>query len=215
MSKCFALPSKIGRDCANVVAGGYTGRGIYISADAISSGSVTVTDSGSAQLGSRIYGLVWASVNVLKEYAFPIENVNQDPLTGSTTAGNTDSGYPMFLKTVSVRVPKFSDVQSGNNVLKENSLYMVGSLMANSARGILLLERRTNDPIFKYELVGMESNAIIDPSSYSADEYANGGDATVNFVSTESYSFGTFQDGTEETDGKPSTFATMWSNLNE
>lgn len=107
-----------------------------------------------------------------------VDNVNATPFAGSTTAGNGDSGYPQFSKTMAVRVP-----MRGAGVSKD----VVEPLFddPNGFIGIFPKRDKTGDGAF--EVIGFLNHLRGDIASLTRDESANGGAWSLNLVCTEAW----------------------------
>lgn len=89
---CFGeVMASIAPNCDSPLAGGYTGRGILIPADAIT--AVTASTS-----NPRILEAITASTVI------GIENAVVTPFDGSTTASSADDGKMSFGKTIVFRI---------------------------------------------------------------------------------------------------------------
>lgn len=164
-TSCAAeLAANIAQNCDQPLVGGYTGLGVLIPAGAVS----FVQD---AENKRKI-------TSIVAEKVFVVDNVNATPFTGSTTAGNSDSGYPAYLKTISVRVP-----MRGADTSRDVIEALVSS--PDGYVGVFAKKDKTADGAF--EVVGFLQPLYGDVTTVSRDESANGGAWTVNLTCTEAW----------------------------
>lgn len=160
------IAASITMDCSHKIVSGFTGRGIYIPRSV----SATLTTDAS---NTRI---VTAISLPSGSKAVKIENANTDPFTGTTEAGNVDSGYAEVTKTIAVRFPK-----RGAKFAKE----VLEPLMNDPRGGMLILEKVDEVGDGSFVIYGKDRPAKLDVSSLARDEYANGGAWTGNFITHE------------------------------
>lgn len=163
------LAANITVDCANPIVGGYTGEGVIIPLS-----SVTPTIVKNAENPRMITTLsVGESDKVVV-----VDNVFAEPFAGSSTAGNADSGRPMYVKTIAVRIPS-RGAEVSKNIVEP---------MFNSPEGFIGIfpkKDKNNDGAF--EVVGLLQAMKGDISTLTRDENANGGDWSLSLVATEPF----------------------------
>lgn len=163
------LAANIAIDCERPIVGGYTGEGILIPFS-----SVTPEIVQDAANPRKIVSItIGASDKVVL-----VDNVSSQPFGGSTTAGNADSGYPEFTKTMAVKVP-----MRGAKVSRD-----VIEPLFDDPQGFLgIFPKRDRVGDGGFEVIGFLNPLRGDISSLSRDESANGGAWGLNLVSTESW----------------------------
>lgn len=168
-TNCAAnLAANIAQDCAHPIVGGYTGRGVLIPLSGLT--PTIVQDSENPRL--------LTTLSVSGTGVVVVDNVFAEPFTGSTTAGNADSGRPMYTKTMAVRIPK-----RGAATAKD----IVEPLFASAQGFIGVFEKKDKVGDGSYEVIGLLQPMKGDIASLTRDESANGGDWSVNLVSVEPY----------------------------
>lgn len=163
------LAANIALDCDHPIVGGYTGEGILIPLSSVTP-NIVQDVSNQRKIKSITIG---ASDKVVL-----VDNVNSQPFAGSTTAGNADSGYPEFSKTIAVKVPMRGAMVS-RDVIEPLFDDPMGFL------GIFPKRDRVDDGGF--EVIGFLNPLHGDIASLTRDESANGGAWGLNLVSTESW----------------------------
>ena len=161
------LAASIAMDCTNPIVAGHTGRAIIINhADA-----VIVRSAENPRIITSI---------VVAESAKPfvIDNAFVDPFSGSTTTSNTDSGMVTFTKNLSILIP-----QRGADTSKD----IVEPLMKSPDGFIIIKEMRDKRGIGSFVVLGAEEPAKADPTSYTRDEGANHGAASLTLTCNEHY----------------------------
>lgn len=168
-TNCAAnLAANIAQDCAHPIVGGYTGRGVLIPLSVL---TPTIVQDGE---NPRLL----TTLSVSGTGVVVVDNVFAEPFTGSTTAGNADSGRPMYTKTMAVRIPK-----RGAATAKD----IVEPLFASAQGFIGVFEKKDKVGDGSYEVIGLLQPMKGDIASLTRDESANGGDWSVNLVSVEPY----------------------------
>lgn len=163
------LAANIAVDCEHPIVGGYTGEGILIPLSAVTPNIVQDADN-----PRKIMSITIGA----NDKVVLVDNVNSQPFAGSTTAGNGDSGYPEFAKTMAVRVP-----MRGANVSRD-----VIEPIFDDPQGFLgIFPKRDRVADGGFEVIGFLNPLHGDISSLSRDESANGGAWGLNLVSTESW----------------------------
>jgi hypothetical protein len=169
-TSCAAsLAANIARDCEHPIVGGYTGTGVLLPLSSVTPNIVQDTENPrkikTISIGSG-------------EKAVFVDNVTTTPFTGSSTAGNADSGYPEFLKTIAVRVP-----QRGADVSKD----IIEPLFEDPEGFIGIFPKRDKVGDGSFEVVGFLNPLRGDIASLTRDESANGGAWAVNLTCTEAW----------------------------
>ena len=165
-----AVAKSIAMNCTSPLVGGYTGRGVLIPWDSI--GTIT-QDSTNPRKVLAIGVTSGAQVIALDNAGLTT------PLEGSTTAGNADSGYAMFAKTLSARI-----LSRGADVSKD----LVEPLVRNANGFIAILEKNDKVGDGSYEVVGLQSPLkVTDPSTVTRTEAENGGAISFSMTATEFY----------------------------
>lgn len=168
-TKCAQnLVQNIAQNCASPIVGGYTGRGVLIPLSVLT--PTIVQDNDNPRLVTTL--------SVSGTGVVVVDNVFADPFTGSTTTGNADSGRPMYTKTMAIRIP-----MRGGAVSKD-----VVEPLFNSPEGFIgVFEKKDKSGDGSFEVVGLLQAMKGDIASLTRDESANGGDWSVNVVSTEPF----------------------------
>lgn len=169
-TSCAAkLAANIAVDCEHPIVGGYTGEGILIPLSAVT--PEIVQDAANPR---KIVSITIGENNKV----VLVDNVNSQPFAGSTTAGNGDSGYPDFVKTIAVKVP-MRGAKVSRDVIEPMFDDPMGFL------GIFPKRDRVGDGGF--EVIGYLNPMHGDISSLARDESANGGAWGLNLISTEAW----------------------------
>jgi hypothetical protein len=163
------LAANIAQDCEHPIVGGYTGVGILIPLS-----QVTPTIVQDASNPRKITSI---TIDETDKVVF-VDNVNSQPFGGSTTAGNADSGYPEFTKTMAMRVP-----MRGASVSRD-----VIEPMFDDPMGFLgIFPKRDKVADGSFEVIGFLNPLRGDIASLTRDESANGGAWSLNLVTTEAW----------------------------
>ena len=102
-----------------------------------------------------------------------------DALSGTTLAGDTDSGRRMFKKTITLRI-QARTVDAVEKVLMP--------LITNRNGFIFVAERKAKGDFLTYRVFGSQDKCVADVASITQSEYENGGDWIVPFTCVESKS---------------------------
>lgn len=161
------LNGNIAMDCDSPIVGGYTGLGVIVRMGA----NPTITRD--AANPRKITNITSAKGGV-----FVINNAFVTPFTGSNTAGNTDNGFGVYRKTVSMQIPL-----RGGDVSKD----IIEPLVDDPEGYLIILQKRDRVGDGSFEVIGSISGARGDVSTLTRDENANGGMWSVSMVCDESY----------------------------
>lgn len=169
---CFPnLAKQLSPDCDTIIKTGWTGRAILYQ---YSAGIVILVGNA----GTYVSNISGSAPKV----KFELESMNA--FNGTSVVGNADNGKIAFTKTVSLRIPRDIIGKSNSKVLTPLALDAQGFLV--------LLERRDGKTI----VFGSQDPCVADLSSFSQNEYENGGDYILNLTCTEKvaevYSLGRF-----------------------
>ena len=169
-TSCAAkLAANIAIDCDHPIVGGYTGEGILIPLS-----SVTPTIVQDAANKRKIKSITIGT----NDKVVLVDNVNAQPFGGSTTAGNADSGYPDFVKTMAVKVP-----MRGANVSRD----VIEPLFDDPMGFLGIFPKRDRVADGGFEVIGFLNPLRGDIASLARDESANGGAWALNLTCTESW----------------------------
>lgn len=163
------LAANIAIDCEHPIVGGYTGEGILIPLSAVTP-EIVQDASNPRKIKSITIGA--------NDKVVLVDNVNSQPFAGSTTAGNGDSGYPEFAKTIAVKVP-----MRGANVSRD----VIEPLFDDPMGFLGVFPKRDRVADGGFEVIGFLNPLRGDIASLTRDESANGGAWGLNLVSTESW----------------------------
>ena len=167
---CLAnLAANIAMDCEHPIVGGYTGEGILIPLS-----SVTPEIVQNASNPRKIESI---TIGASDKVVF-VDNVNSAPFAGSTTAGNADSGYPEFAKTIAVKVP-----MRGAKVSRD----VIEPLFDDPMGFLGIFPKRDRVADGGFEVIGFLNPLRGDIASLARDESANGGAWGLNLVCTEAW----------------------------
>lgn len=169
-TNCVAkFAANIAQDCEHPIVGGYTGVGILIPLS-----QVTPTIVQDANNPRKITSITIAA----SEKVVFVDNVSATPFGGSTTAGNADSGYPEFTKTMAIRIPMRGAMVSRDVV----------EPMFDDPMGFLgIFPKRDKVADGAFEVVGFLNPLRGDIASLTRDENANGGAWGLNLICTEAW----------------------------
>lgn len=169
-TSCAAkLAANIALDCDNPIVGGYTGEGILIPLSYVT--PIIVQDVANKRKIKSI------TIGTNDKVVF-VDNVNAQPFGGSSTAGNADSGYSDFVKTIAVKVP-MRGAEVSQDVIEP---------IFDDPQGFLgIFPKRDRVADGGFEVIGFINPLRGDISSLNRDESANGGAWALKLVSTESW----------------------------
>jgi hypothetical protein len=166
------IAANIQQDCERPLVGGYTGRVVIIRANDFARAEVVV----SADNPREIMSIVFAPDADVKTYY--IDNAFTTPFSGSSTAGNSDSGRNAYQKTLAIRVP-----MRGADVSRD----VIEPLVKSADGFVAIAEKRDKVGDGSYEVIGYQNSLRGDIASVTRDESANGGDWLVNLVTVETW----------------------------
>lgn len=162
---CFPnLAKQLSPGCEELLKTGWTGRAILYQ---YSRGGVTVTIDSPAKVSSINVPSTGGATAI--RYDVPLV----DAFTGTSVAGNTDSGSVMFKKTIALKIP-YTDIDT-------TSMAVVQSMLFDTQGFLIFLERRDGAWI----VFGAYDACVGDVSSYAQNEYENDGMYTLNLTCTE------------------------------
>lgn len=165
---CFRNLSDISVNCEADNVGGYTGR-------------VWVFPSSAYCYFSSNYVTSINRVNseITAPYVHCYDMSLIDALSGTTLAGDTDSGRCMFKKTITLRI----QARTADAVEK-----VLMPLITDRKGFIFVAERRAKGDLITYRIFGSQDKCVADVASITQNEYENGGDWIVPFTCVESMS---------------------------
>lgn len=162
---CFPeLNKQLSPGCEELLKTGYTGRARLYQ---YSRGGVSVRIETPAKVSDITVPTTGGAVLVRYDVSLV------DAFTGTSVAGNADSGRVMFKKTIALKIP-YSDIDN-------KSGYVVQPLLKDTEGFLILLERRDGAWI----VFGAYDACVGDVSSYAQNEYENDGMYTLNLTCTE------------------------------
>lgn len=161
------LGGNIAMDCDNPIVGGYTGLGVIVRLGA----NPTITRDATNPRKIK-------NITSTKGGVFIVNNAFVTPFTGSNTAGNTDNGFGVYRKTVSMQIPL-----RGGDVSKN----IIEPLVDDPEGYLVILQKRDRVGDGSFEVIGSVSGARGDVSTLTRDENANGGMWSVSMVCDEPY----------------------------
>lgn len=162
---CFSdLAKQLGPGCDTMIKSGWTGKARLYQ---YSRGGISVQyKTGNP---ARIADILPQTGELVQKY-----NVSMiDAFTGTSVAGNADNGRVAFTKTISLQIPKQSIADDAENHVDPLALDAEGYLV--------VLERRDGAWI----VFGAYDSCTADLSSFSQNEYENGGAYVLNLTCTE------------------------------
>ena len=163
---CFPeLKKQLSPGCEELLKTGWTGRARLYQ---YSRGGVTVTIDSPAKVSS-IKVPETGGASPVRYYDASLV----DAFTGTSVAGNADSGRVMFKKTIALKIPY-------NNIYFASG-YIVEPMLNDTEGFLILLERRDGAWI----VFGAYDACVGDVSSYAQNEYENNGMYTLNLTCTE------------------------------
>ena len=169
-TSCAAkLAANIALDCDNPIVGGYAGEGILIPLSKVTPNIVQDADN-----PRKIKSITIGS----SDKVVLVDNVSSSPFSGSSTAGNGDSGYPEYTKTISMRIP-----MRGAKVSRD----VVEPLVDDPIGYLGIFQKRDKSGDGSFEVIGFLNPMRGDITSLSRDESANGGAWSINMVCNESW----------------------------
>lgn len=162
------IAQNIVADCEKPNIGGYTGRAVLIPVD---TNPVILYN----QENPRIINSITLAEGAK---SIAVNNVFTEPFTGSNTASNGESGRPMFLKTMAIRVPK-----RGGGASKD----IIEPLVNNALGYIMIAEKKDKVGDGSYEVIGSFAGMKANADGVTRDELANSGDVVVTMSTTEPF----------------------------
>ena len=162
---CFPeLAKQLSPNCDELLKTGWTGRARLYQ---YSRGGVAVTIDSPAKVSNITVPETGGAAAIRYDVSLV------DAFTGTSVAGNTDSGRAMFTKTIALKIP-YSDIDTISAAVVQP--------MLNDTEGFLvLLERRDGAWI----VFGAYDACVGDVSSYAQNEYENDGMYTLNLTCKE------------------------------
>ena len=162
---CFPeLAKQLSPGCEELLKTGWTGRARLYQ---YSRSGVTVTIDSPAKVSSINVPSTGAATAIRYDVSLV------DAFTGTSVAGNTDSGRVMFTKTISLKIP-YIDIDT-------TSIAVVQPMLNDTEGFLVLLERRDGAWI----VFGAYDACVGDVSSYAQNEYENDGMYTLNLTCKE------------------------------
>lgn len=180
--RCFYSLEDIADFCVESFSGGYTGR-VWVFP---SSAYCAFTDN-------YVISIMRRGSQITAPYVHCYDMSLIDALSGTTLAGDTDSGRRMFKKTITLRI----QARTSDAVEK-----VLMPLIDNRNGFIFVAERKAKGDHLTYRLFGSQDKCVADVASITQSEYENGGDWVVPFTCVESMSdvlFDRHENGHEET----------------
>lgn len=169
---CFRNLLGIEEDCGSVNAGGYTGR-VWVFP---SSAYCNFVDN-------YVITIMRVASEITAPYVHCYDMSLIDALSGTTLAGDTDSGRRMFKKTITLRI----------QARTADAIEKVLMPLTTDRKGFLFVaERRAKGDFLTYRIFGSQDKCVADVASITQSEYENGGDWIVPFTCVESISDVTF-----------------------
>ena len=166
------IAASIIQDCNRPLVGGYTGRAVIIPTADWARAEVVID----ANNPRKIMSIVLPPDGSVMAYT--IDNVFATPFTGSTTAGNNESGRNGYLKTLAIRIP-----MRGGDVSRD----IIEPLVKDADGFVVIAEKRDKVGDGSYEVIGYQNSMRGDIASVTRDESANGGDWLVNLTTVEKW----------------------------
>lgn len=166
------IAASIIQDCNRPLVGGYTGRAVIIPTADWARAEVVADANNPRKIMSIVLPPDGSAM------AYTIDNVFATPFTGSTTAGNNDSGRNGYLKTLAVRIP-----MRGADVSRD----IIEPLVKDADGFVVIAEKRDKVGDGSYEVIGYQNSMRGDIASVTRDESANGGDWLVNLTTIEKW----------------------------
>lgn len=169
MSCISQIAGNIGFDCQNPIVEGYTGRGVLIPANL---DGLTITKDSQNPL--KIKSITWSEGGK----AVRVDNEGfTTPFDGSQTTGSNDAGFVKYVKTISVTMPE-RGADFAHKVLDP--------LVKSGVGFIGIFEKKSNNADGKYEVIGVDDALrVVDPSTVTRSESANGGAWTATLQASE------------------------------
>lgn len=163
------IAANIAVDCEKPIVGGYTGRAVLIPLDTTTLNVVQEAEN------PRLITTLAIGEN---DKVVVIDNVFAEPFVGSTTAGNADTGRPMYTKTLVVRIPRRGG-QASKDIIEP---------LFNSAGGfVLVAEKKDRNNDGYLEVIGYQQAMRGDIATLTRDESANGGDWSATLTCQEAW----------------------------
>ena len=165
---CFYDLENIVDFCTQGNSGGYTGR-VWVFP------SSAYCDFGD----NAVVGIYRVNSEITAPYVHCYDMNLIDALSGTTLAGDTDSGRRMFKKTITLRI----QARTADAVEK-----VLMPLITNRNGFIFVAERKAKGDYLTYRVFGSQDKCVADVASITQSEYENGGDWIVPFTCVESKS---------------------------
>lgn len=163
---CFGeIMASIAPNCDSPLAGGYTGRGVLIPADAITAVTSSTTNP-------RILEAITASTVI------GIENAVVTPFDGSSTASSADDGKMSFGKTIAFRIPLRGAATSKD---------IIEPLAYSTTGYVAIVEKKDKVGDGSFEIIGYNQGLKVNADGIQRNENENGGDVSVTMSCTEGW----------------------------
>ena len=172
---CFNELENIVDFCGEGNSGGYTGR-VWVFP---SSAYCVFADN-------AVIGIHRVNSEITAPYVHCYDMNLIDALSGTTLAGDTDSGRRMFKKTITLRIQAR---------MPEAVEKVLMPLITERKGFIFVAERRAKGDYLTYRVFGSQDKCVADVASITQSEYENGGDWVVPFTCVESMSDVVFDRG--------------------
>ena len=165
---CFSNLTSVFENCSYENAGGYTGR-VWV-----------FPSSAYCQFSDNfVNAIMREGSEITAPYVHCYDMSLIDALSGTTLAGDTDSGRRMFKKTITLRI----QARTSDAVEK-----VLMPLITERKGFIFVAERRAKGDFLTYRVFGSQDKCVADVASITQSEYENGGDWVVPFTCVESKS---------------------------
>lgn len=164
------IARSINFDCAHPIVGGYTGRGILIPWEGITTVS---QDNNNPR---KVLGI---TINSGATVCGLDNTAMTTPLEGSSTTGNADAGFAQYIKVVAGRI-----LTRG----AQNSADLVEPLTKSVQGFLAILEKKDKVGDGSYEVIGLlQPLRCVDPSTVVRNENENGGSISFSLQATEQW----------------------------
>ena len=164
-----AVAASIAADCSNPIVGGYTGRALLFPLDKAPAFTVDAQNP----------RIITAITLQGSDKWIMVDNVDiADPMTGSSTQSNGDTGRILNTKTFAFHIPK-----RGADVSKD----IVEPLQRSALGFIAILEKKDRVGDGSFEIVGYQQGLKTNPDGVVRNDLENGGDIVVTMSCQESF----------------------------
>lgn len=188
-----SIAMSIAQNCTSPLVKGYTGRAVIIP-------SANITSLTQDSDNPRILEAVTLVTTTGKVIA--VDNIMNDPFSGSAKSSNAENGYIRFNKTLTVRIPL-----RGAEVSKD----LIEPLMTNPEGFLVIVEKNDKAGAGSFEVLGLNSRMKASADGLTQNETDNGGAYVVTLSCEEAWAEAEFMPSTGTYAAAKAAFDTLYA----